>query len=244
MKKSIIDILKEKQQPLDQRFNALLIIANRFDISYLPVMEAILVDESEHPDIRSAVALTLGKVAEQEMPILVFQESAEPEEESLRDIIFNLLSGYTDTEDVTLKNYVIQALGMMGSERVAPYLIDALKDENNVVFASAAESLGFIGRPVVPYLIEVLDEGADDARCVAAWQLGKLGYTDAIEPLLRTIRQVDNPEVVALSVWALGEIGYDGAEVLETLKWAKAHQEEDVSTRADRAIKKIARHIN
>lgn len=217
-------ILQEKNQTPDIRLDAILYIVDNFEQDCLPIFEDILSDDTEHPDVRSAVALSLGKIG--------------------GDHSMEVLTRFVSIDDITVRNYIVQALGMLGREEAAPILINALKDKNNTIFASAAEALGKLGKPVVPYLIDLLQQGADDARCVAAWQLGELRYTDAVPALLSVIRENSNIEISALAIWALGEIGFGPKDVMETLNWAKAQAEPDIRLRAELAIKKIARHGN
>lgn len=219
-----IRILRDKSQPPTIRLDATLFIVDSFEEECLHIFEDILNDSSEHPDVRSAVALGLGEIG--------------------GDRPMEILIQHADSDDITVKNYVIQALGRLKREESVPALIHALKDKSNIIFASAAEALGKIGKPVVPHLIRLLSEGADDARCVAAWQLGELRYTDAVPPLIRVIKEEKNTELVALAIWALGEIGFGPKEVIDTLTWAKGQSEPDIHLRAALAIKKIARHEN
>jgi HEAT repeat protein len=157
----------------------------------------------------------------------------------------DILKDMAHHENSTIKNYSVQALGLLGREEAVPILLDALKDEDNAIFASAAEALGRIGKPVVPHLIDLLKGGAaEDARCIAAWQLGTLRYTEAVPTLVQVIRNDKNPEVVALAIWALGEIGFGPADVLDTLSWAKTQEDPAINKRAEMAIKKITRHVN
>lgn len=200
-------------------------MVEKFEPQCIPVFEEILSDPEENTDVRSAAALALGKVG--------------------GDRALELLKQMAADENGTLKNNTLHALGMTGREEAVPVLIDALNDEDNEVFASAAEALGRIGKPVVPHLIDLLNPGhAEDARCIAAWQLGSLRYTDAVTPLVDVVRNAKNPELIALSIWALGEIGAGTGDVIETLDWAKEQEDPAISRRADMAMKKIARHVN
>lgn len=221
-----INIVKQKDYPASARLNTILyMVENYNNQACLDTLEEILLDSAEEADIRSAAALALGKLG--------------------GDRALTLLKRMAHAEDKTLKNYSLQGLGLLGREEGVPILLDALKDQDNDIFASAAEALGKIGKPVVPHLIQLLDSThAEDARCIAAWQLGLLRYTDAVPPLLNVIRSADNPDLIALSIWALGEIGQDAREVLDTLKWAQAQENPAINERAKLAIKKIARHIN
>jgi HEAT repeat protein len=221
-----INIVKQKEYPPSSRMNAILYMVEKYQpAECLTVFEEILNDPEEVPDIRSAAALALGKVG--------------------GDRALDLLKKMANTEDKTVKSYSVQGLGMLGREEGLPELLEALKDEDNQVFASAAEAIGRLGKPAVPHLIQLLQKShAEDIRCVAAWQLGTLRYTEAVPHLLSVVKDDPNAELVALSIWALGEIGFGPQEVLETLKTASTHADPSISQRAELAIKKITRHVN
>lgn len=220
-----INIVRQKEYPPSSRMNAILFMLEKFEPQCLPVLEEILKNPEEEADVRSAAALALGKVG--------------------GDHALDLLKNMANSKDVTLKNYSLQALGMTGRQETIPILLDALNDTDNAVFASAAEALGRIGKPVVPHLIELLNTSkAEDARCIAAWQLGTLRYTEAVPTLVEVVRTDKNPEVLALAIWALGEIGFGPPEVLELLQKERTHPDPAISKRAEMAIKKITRHVN
>lgn len=220
-----INIVRQKEYPPSSRLSAILYMVEKFEPKCIAVFEEMLNNPDEHPDVRSGAALALGKVG--------------------GDHALELLKKMVQSEDKTIRNYSLQGLGILGREEAVPDLLEALKDEDNHIFASAAEALGRIGKPVVPHLIQLLQAGhADDARCIAAWQLGTLRYTEAVPPLVDVIKTEKNPDLVALSIWALGEIGYGPDDVLETLKWAKIQEDPAISQRAVMAIKKISRHVN
>lgn len=221
-----INIVRQKEYPPSSRLNAILYMVEKYQADEcLRVFEEILSDPDEHPDVRSGAALALGKVG--------------------GDRALELLKKMAHEQDNTVRSYSVQGLGMLGREEVIPDLLNALKDEDNHVFASAAEALGRIGKPVVPHLISLLESGPrEDARCIAAWQLGTLQETEAVPFLVRVIREDKNTELVALSIWALGEIGHRADNVLEALNWARSQEDPAINKRAVMAIKKIARHVN
>ncbi|WP_373533325.1 HEAT repeat domain-containing protein [Vampirovibrio sp.] len=220
-----INIVRQKEYPPSSRMNAILFMLEKFEPQCLPVLEEILKDPEEEPDVRSAAALALGKVG--------------------GDGALELLQNMAHSEDPILKNYSLQALGMTGREETIPVLLEALSDQDNTIFASAAEALGRIGKPVVPHLITLLNTStAEDARCIAAWQLGTLRYTEAVPTLIEVIQADKNPEVIALAIWALGEIGFGPPEVLDLLQKQRAHEDPAINKRAEMAIKKITRHVN
>ena len=220
-----INIVRQKEYAPSSRLNAILYMVEKYEPSCLPILEEILNDSQEDPDVRSAAALALGKVGGERA--------------------LDILKQMATNENPTVKTYSLQALGLSGREEVVPVLLDALKDQNNDVFASAAEALGLIGKPVVPHLIALLSpSSAEDARCIAAWQLGTLRYSEAVPTLVQVVQTDQNLEVAALAIWALGEIGMGTPEVLDTLTWAKSQEDPAINKRADMAIKKISRHIN
>lgn len=220
-----INIVRQKDYPPASRMNAILFMVEKFEPECLPVLEEILNNPEEDADVRSAAALALGKVGEERA--------------------LDLLKEMAHSDNNTIKNYSLQALGMTGREETVPILLNALKDEDNAIFASAAEALGRIGKPVVPHLINLLGpKNAEDARCIAAWQLGTLRYTEAVPHLLDVIRTDKNTELRALAIWALGEIGFGPPEVLEQLQQERAHEDPTINKRAEMAIKKITRHVN
>lgn len=220
----VVAVIEDKSNPPKKRLDAILFLIDMFQGEYFDLLTKIIEDDDEHPDVRSAAALSMGKIG--------------------GDRALKVVLKHTQSKDLTLKNYSLQALGMLKREEGIEPLIEALKDEDNIVFASAAEALGKIGKPVVPHLMELLESGAEDARCVAAWQLGELRYVEAIPALIKIIPNDDNTDLVALCIWALGEIGYGTPEVIDVLEWGKKHESPDVHERARSAALKIARHVN
>lgn len=189
------------------------------------VLASLLENASESTDLRGAAALVLGKLASQPAMAVLLQQRHHPDEQ--------------------VRLYVIQALTLSGrAELAAPALVDALSDSSNKVFASAAEGLGQLGRNVEPLLCDVLATGAEDARCVAAWQLGELRSQSAIPQLVQQARHNPNPDIQALCIWALGEIGQHHQAVMDMLKWARRQQAPEIRLRAETALKKIVRHVN
>lgn len=221
-----LNLIQQKDQPTTARLDAIRFIIDQFEAKFFPILEGVLNDDSEHPDVRSAAALALGKIG--------------------GDEALSTLISHARSSDVTVKNYTIQALGLLGREEGIPSLLDALGDANNTIFASAAEALGEIGKPAVPHLIGLLEnEGVkDDVRCIAAWQLGQLRYSEPVPTLVKAIKAYPNPEIQALCIWALGEIGLHTADVIDVLHWAKQQDNEALSERAKMAFQKIARHLN
>ena len=75
-----------------------------------------------------------------------------------------------------------EALGKSGDTRAIPPLKDALRDKNSSVRRAVIEALGKLGKPAVSLLIEVLENGDDDAQWTAARMLGRIGDACAVLP--------------------------------------------------------------
>lgn len=227
-------ILKEKsatpQARLDALWHLLETAGPPADRAAMTAMAAILQDTDDHVDVRSAVALSLGKLGHQP------QQAAA--------CLAGLVQALSDAHP-TVRHYAARALGMLGRAEAVSALIAALGDADHLVFHTAAESLGRLGEAAHRALLALLQsEAADDARCVAAWKLGEGRCVQAIPVLAQAVRQEPNPELVALCAWALGEIGLDDEAALSALRWAQQCPEPAVCERARRALRKIARHYN
>lgn len=223
-----LDILLDRSLETEVRLQVLLQLAEDFDPAWLTPLDALAHDTSETPEIRSAVALVLGKLADR----------------GYDEATFGILATLVAEPDATVRNYVMQALGMTHTEAAAPLLIEALKDPNNTIFASASTALGELGEKALPYLVELLSTGAEDARAIAAWQLGELGSEKAIPGLVSAMRREKSVSVLALCIWALGEIGFGSDEVIDLLTKARQEEEPEVRLRAETALKKIVRFRN
>jgi HEAT repeat protein len=223
-----MDIVNKKEYPLSSRLNAILYMVEKFHTEALPLLENILANNTHELDIRSAAALSIGRIGGERA--------------------FDVLSALTQEEEddqAVLKNAALQGLGLLGNASAIPFFMQALESPNNTIFYSAAEALGKLGRPALPHLITLLEtHPKEDIRCVAAWQLGSLQYAEALPSLLKVMRESQNTDLLALCVWALGEIGIQDEDVLATLKEARRSLNPAISERAARALKKIARHVN
>ncbi len=223
-------ILAQRDEPAKARMDALYFLAQAYQPEYFNLMLTLLSSTDEDPELRSAIALTFGKLGRyhpaEQNPFLL----------ALLEVI-----GDRNTQ---VKNYAAQGLGLIGREEAIPKLVTLLDAEDNILFSTAADALGRIGEPAAPYLEELLKTGADDAQCVAAWKLGEIRYVGAINTLVEQVKTTKNPEVMALSVWALGEIGHHTPEVMAVLKSAKKHKDPEVYVRAKAALKKVVGQVN
>ncbi len=112
-------------------------------------------------------------------------------------------------------------------EPAVPALIDALKNENNLVRGGAAEALGCIcDASAVPELIETLKDEDKLVREVAAWALGIIGDASAVPLLIEALKD-DDWNVREAAAEALG--GIDNGPFVPAL--IEALKEEDANVR-------------
>lgn len=227
-------LITDRTLSIDTRLDALFEATRTYEPEHFPLLAALITDDEESVELRSAIAVCFGKFGE-----LALSESA-------RAPFYNVLAGLRNHPDAKLRNYVMLGFGMMLEPEAIPFLIDALNDEDNAVFYTAADALVKLGRDAMPAVLELLtDSTEDDIRCVAAWKLGEMGYPESIDILLAVIDVNDTTtELRALCIWALGEIGFRTKAVVTALELAMDHPNSDIYERAQLALKKIARHSN
>lgn len=236
---SPIERFADPNYPVAERLAALLLVIDDYQPAYFDALMATLMREDEDVQIRSGVAMSLGKLLNTDMEdSLLLADHETVAMDTLTQLAIQ------ESND-SVRAYVITALGMSGRGEVIHAVVEALKDPDLKVFHNAAEALGSFDRLVVPHLIEQLEHGANDAKCIAAWKLGELGYTEALPPLLAVLaNDKETIEVQALSVWALGEIGHQNGAVKLALQQALRHPDPEIHERAKLALKKIARNVN
>jgi HEAT repeat protein len=219
--------LAATQLDTQQRQDALLALLQTPDaVLHWALLAELLTNETEPLTLRCACALGLGRLA--------------------THYALEALQPLRHHADPTLRHYVIEALVTSQHPAVIPWLVAALYDTDNTVFAVAAQGLGQFGTQVVPSLRQVLDEAEApaDARCVAAWQLGEVGSREALPSLVHQAEYANHPDVQALCLWALGQLGQHTPEVLRVLQWGKQQPNPELRLRAETALKKVVRSVN
>ena len=100
------------------------------------------------------------------------------------------------------------ALGVLGDERAIAPLVALMQtpDARHCVDSAAAMGLDRLGKPAVPALLEVLQNGTTEARCLAADALGGVGDDRAVGPLA-TLLSHDDKDVRIAAIEALAQIG-------------------------------------
>jgi len=128
---------------------------------------AFLMDSLTDPDVRGFAARYLADIgAEEAIPSIA-----------------RLLSA----SDARVRSSAVKALGKLRAKELAPRVMEMVKrDESSVVRSHAVGALGRIGgdRRVQGVLIDALSDPEPAVGWCAAHELGSVGDTDAIEPLL------------------------------------------------------------
>ena len=227
--------------PAGKRLDALLCVVEDYSPPYFDLLLTLLQNNEDAADVRASVGISLGKLVGNPLAGVT---------DAQKQALLGQLHALQSDETVLLRRYAPLALALTGDESTILWVVAALQDEDLDVFHSAAEALGQYGQAAVPYLLEILATGADDAQCVAAWKLGELGNDAALEPLIAGVEAglmhppTVTPNLTALCVWALGEIGTRTQSVLNVLHRAEQSTTPEISQRAKWALKKIARNWN
>lgn len=82
-----------------------------------------------------------------------------------------------------IRKYSAEALGYLGKDKAVQPLIDTLEDKNKLVRREASTALVRIGEPAFEPLINILDHEDWRVRGAAAWALGSMNKTEALDPL-------------------------------------------------------------
>jgi hypothetical protein len=112
-------------------------------------------------------------------------------------------------------------------------LIDALQAEDETVRLDAAYTLGAIGEPAVPALIEQLYDDSEDLRRHATFALG--ANDAAVSALTETLTD-ENPSIRASAAYALGDIGEPAQAAVPALTAALHDESEMVRRHAAEAV--------
>jgi HEAT repeat protein len=101
----------------------------------------------------------------------------------------------------------VNALIKFGEPVIDPLII-ALRDEDKDIRFVASKALAKIGSKAVPQLISELSNSQSRVRVCAVETLGKIGNKRAIEPLIETLKDEEEEDIVReYAVYALEKIG-------------------------------------
>ncbi len=146
-----------------------------------------------------------------------------------------LLEAAKSETDIDVKDEIISALGWLGDQESATFLVGLMaKDDNSHIRRKAAWALSHIqdSKTATDSLVKVLLEDEDQSvRQEAAWSLGELGCLEAESSLADVVLTDESAKVRKMSVWALGQI--KGEKTLELLLEAlEADMSEEVRREA------------
>ncbi|MYL81836.1 HEAT repeat domain-containing protein [Desulfovibrio aerotolerans] len=177
--------LAQSDDPMD-RLMAVYALGRMGVGDHMDIIRAALADEI--PDIRKIALETLA-------------DSCGHDEASLKLIVSRLSD---DNRDVRLA--VVEVLGGCDSDKVLPYLEQALLDSDDWVRIRAVEALGNRGeRESVPRLRELAGDASKLVALKAVETLGEIGGPDAFQALLGLIAS-DDPELAGTAETAIARL--------------------------------------
>ena len=148
-----------------------------------------------------------------------------------------------DTEQKRSALFTIRNLQTEQTSRIA---IPALKDDSEIVRATAAYSVIFLpSDEAASVLLHNLNDKSALVRRETAYALGEVGNISAVNPLLTILQKDKILEVRTASVIALGKIGDVSAidELNKILRRKPEKKEEFLRRAAARSIGNIAEHL-
>ena len=120
--------------------------------------------------------------------------------------ISSLISDLRD-QNTRIISKTMNALVKIGEPVIDP-LIVAMKDEDKDIRFAASCALRKFGNKAVPSLVAELSNSRSKVRVCAVETLGKIGNPSAIEPLIATLKDEQEDEMVReYAVYALEKIG-------------------------------------
>jgi len=136
----------------------------------------------------------------------------------------------------------VWALGTFRDPKLLETLVEHLKNEGDeTVRWELTRSLGKIGEPAVPTLIQLLKDEDWQVREMAALSLGKIKNVRAVEPLITLLEEEPNQPINSCvrrrALWALGEIG-DARAVSKIMLFLR-HKDPEIRNAAKKALDKI-----
>ncbi len=144
------------------------------------------------------------------------------------DEVFEALVELSKDENKVMREFAIEALGKIGTQRTVPVLMGALQDPAKYVRYAAAELLG--RGEAVPVLKEMIKEKVKELRYSAAEKLGGIGDEEAIPVLAEMIRDGDVNRVH--SALQILDRKFRGKKIIPVVAEAFAVDNRNVQTRA------------
>lgn len=155
-------------------------------------------------------------------------------------ILTSVLIDKLTQADIFAKSYLVEILGELQDPKAIPYLMDIIKDENEVTLTPAIEALGKVVtdtrslekgeiEKVVDFLIDLLTYRDDFVKVAAARSLGAIGFKKAIKPLLHLLSE-KKIEVKKGAMEALSMIG--GVNIMDELAGLLTQYDESIWKKA------------
>lgn len=173
----------------------------------MPLISALKNDKE--PSIRLSAAESLGKIGDRRA-VKSLGTALKDENEEVRKAALKSLESFKDksvsefiqalkSEYPDVVKSAAEILGQMKSIKAIKPMEKALRENSRDVRVAILKSLGNIGKPACPAILDVFKEYEDDEelRTVASYSLGSLQYEPAVDPMLKVLKDEDGlkPEI-------------------------------------------------
>jgi HEAT repeat protein len=204
----------------------------------------------ENWQVREKAAQALGKFGDKsstEPLIKALEDKSEVRDAALTALsmikderavepLINLYNAKT-TEDFLRQN-ILESLGIIGNPRGFQIVLNALKDVNKEIQASAVRALGWFGdSKAFEPLLEMIDNDEIFVAAYATQSLGQIRDERALEPLLNLLTYSKQPLLQIYAIKGLGELRK--TEAVESLIQALKSKSADFRYEAAIALGKI-----
>lgn len=154
---------------------------------------------------------------------------------------FDFLVKLLNSNDKTIQNGAIRALGKLGDKRAVKLILPLLDDEDLWVRVEAARALGELGdKEAIEPLIYLLNTSVNPpVRRESARSLGLIGDTRAVVPLIIRLKNDNNALVRVKIIEALGILG--DRQAIVTVKYYRNEKDIWVRTEAEKTIRKLSK---
>ncbi|HON43941.1 MAG: HEAT repeat domain-containing protein [Planctomycetes bacterium] len=121
--------------------------------------------------------------------------------ESMGNMVAAPLLRMSKTYNVKTQVAISKSLAKLGP-KIAPVLVDGLIGSCSETRKVAADALGNMGEAAMPYLCNLMDETDFWVKKAISSALSKIGMT-AVPSLIKTIREGNNPQIIAMAIEVL-----------------------------------------
>lgn len=165
-----------------------------------------------------------------------YEEIGRAEARLVQDVVMRVLNS---DEDIDIRRHALESIANCGREGVAARIRDFYGHAKPSVRLSAIYAMGrTCDDKWAPEIIKELSSASTEMQYEAARAAGHMELRESVPYLGQVIEDTDDPEVLAICVWALGEIGGEAARKIlnNVIRLAEKNDDEVILAAAEDAL--------